>query len=107
MTKLMDIFTLAASLSVAAYSFYIMWRLPKGRDSRALAPIMALALAFFALRLSAVMEWEDLFTKSRDIAWRCWYLALFVELGLVLRTLGRPRDECGIGGASAVKRVGR
>lgn len=104
MTEILDVFTLIIALAVAGFAFYVMVRLPTGRDPRPVIPILVLAIAFFALRLPAVMDWEDLYTKPRDIAWRCWYLVSFLELGLVLRTLNRPRDECGPGGASAAKR---
>lgn len=104
MTRILDFIGLAMALVTALVLLYIMFKWPPGRDPRPMAPALALAVAFFFLKLPLVMDWEIMFPKERDYAWKIWYIVVFANSMLFAYLQGRRRDDAGPGGACAVKR---
>lgn len=100
----LDVAGLVVALLTAVFLIYIMFKWPPGRDPRPMAPALALALAFFFLKLHPVMGWDEDYGRVREYAWRIWYIAVFVNSMLFAWLQGRRKNECGVGGACAVKR---
>jgi uncharacterized membrane protein YbhN (UPF0104 family) len=95
MIRILDFASLGVALLTAIFLLIIMFRWPPERDPRPLAPALALALAFFALRLPTVMGWEGNYTILREYAWNIWYIIVFVNSMLFAYLQGRCRQRRG------------
>lgn len=102
--KTLDFVGMVCALMTAGLTVMVMLRWPPGRDPRPLAPGLALAIAYFILKLHPFMGWEDAYNWVRDYAWRIWHIVVFAELILFIYLQSRERDRCGLGGACAEKR---
>lgn len=106
MSRTLDFLGLAAALFTAVFVVYIMVRWPPGRDPRPMAPALALAIAFFFLKLPVAMEWPIDFAREREIAWKIWFIVVFANFLLFAYLYGNRLADKGPGGPCAVKREG-
>lgn len=106
MSKVLDCMGLAAAVFAAIFLIYIMVKWPPGRDPRPMAPALALAIAFFFLKLPLVMDWEIAFVKEREYAWKIWFIVVFANIVLFAYLYGNRLADKGLGGPCAVKREG-
>lgn len=104
LSTVLDSIALFAAFCTAVYTIVIMIKWPPGRDPRPMAPLLALAVAFIALKLRPYFGAEVRYEALWDYAWSGWYTVTFVELVLLIRLFGRQRNGCGVGACCAVKR---